>query len=348
LATIFFLVSGEHEDLPVSELEAILKAEKYPFRVLEKLDQIARLRVGKASVEVVRNRAALTRACALELFVCEAQLSSIARALRSSNVHLMLKEGEGFVVRVRHVKEYSSEINGMDLERRLGELLLEIVPGAKVDLKRPSKAFLGVLTSGKFVFGVKLAEIPAKPFVDRRPRKKPFFHPSAMQAKLARCMVNLAEPKAGDLLLDPFCGTGSMLIEASLIGCRAVGVDVQLRMAKGSLRNMKQLDTNAEGIIVGDVRCLPLRKIDRVVTDPPYGISSTTLKRTTKQLVEELFAKVYELLPNGNRICIASPKSLKIGQLGKAFGFRHLESHLVYVHRSLTREIAVFEKRPRK
>ena len=348
MARLFFLVSGEHEDLPISELTAVLEAEGYPFRILEKLDQVVRLAVDIASVETVKRRAALTRACALELFTCAATIPRIIKAVRSLKIDTSLKDEESFVVRVSHVKEYSSEINGMDLERQLGGLLLEMAPHAKVNLHGPSNTFLGVLTSKKFVFGLKLAEIPAKPFVERRPRKKPFFHPSAMQAKLARCMVNLAEPKAGELVLDPFCGTGSMLIEASLIGCRTVGLEVQRRMARGSLRNMKQLCTKPEGIILGDARCLPLRKIDSVVTDPPYGISSTTLKRTTKQLVEQLFAAVHDLLPNGSRVCIASPKSLKIGQLGKAFGYRHVESHLVYVHRSLTREIAVFEKRLEK
>ncbi|MGD0405436.1 MAG: hypothetical protein ABSB10_02125 [Candidatus Bathyarchaeia archaeon] len=42
--------------------------------------------------------------------------------------------------------------------------------------------------------------------------------------------------------------------------------------------------------------------------------------------------------------CIASPKTLNIKALGMALGYRHVESHFAYVHRTLTREIAVFEK----
>jgi len=49
------------------------------------------------------------------------------------------------------------------------------------------------------------------------------------------------------------------------------------------------------------------------------------------------------MLPKGRRICMASPKSIKIGKIGEELGLRHTESHFVYVHRSLTREIAVFE-----
>jgi tRNA G10 N-methylase Trm11 len=50
------------------------------------------------------------------------------------------------------------------------------------------------------------------------------------------------------------------------------------------------------------------------------------------------------LLREGQRICIASPKTLNIARIGAEVGYRHLESHFAYVHRTLTREIAVFEK----
>ena len=43
-------------------------------------------------------------------------------------------------------------------------------------------------------------------------------------------------------------------------------------------------------------------------------------------------------------ICIASPKTLHVAKLGLALGYRHVESHFAYVHRTLTREVAVFEK----
>jgi tRNA G10 N-methylase Trm11 len=68
------------------------------------------------------------------------------------------------------------------------------------------------------------------------------------------------------------------------------------------------------------------------------------LKRTTKQIIEEILATVYDLLNKGKRICIAAPKKLNIVQTGTGLGYKHIESHFVYVHRSLTREIVVFEK----
>jgi tRNA (guanine10-N2)-dimethyltransferase len=343
VAKLFFLLSGEHENLPISELKAILEAESYNYKVLEKLDQVLRLEADKDCVESLKRRAALTRICAQELFTSEADIDNILSAARAMRWDEVIGEDQSFVVRVRHVKNYGPEIDGMILERRLGELVLDKVE-ARVKLRNPDKTFIGILTEKKFIFGLKLAEIPAKPFVERRPRKRPFFHPSAMQAKLARCMVNLAEPKTGALVLDPFCGTGTMLIEAALVGCRGVGMDIQRRMAKGTVRNLGHFKIEPEGVVVADAQALPLTRVDCVVTDPPYGISSTTLKRGTTQIVEEVLRSVYGLLDEGQRICLAAPKKLNIVSLGTALGYKHLESHFVYVHRSLTREIVVLEK----
>jgi tRNA (guanine10-N2)-dimethyltransferase len=344
VARLFFLLSGEHENLPASELKAILEAEGHEYTVLEKLDQVIRIEAGLDCLKAVENRAAFTRTCGLELFNCEATTNAIIKNIRSTSLDTILEKGESFAVRIRRVRRYAPRIDLMALERKLGELVLTRNDRVHVNLKKPDKTFAGILTDEKLIFGLKLAEIPAKPFVERRPRKKPFFHPSAMQAKLARCMVNLAKPKAGDLLMDPFCGTGSIIIEASLIGCRGLGLDIQRRMARGTLRNSAHFKVKPEGVILADARSLPLTKIDCVVTDPPYGISSTTMKRTIKQIVEELLTSIHEKLDKEQRICMASPKNLGIGQIGIRLGYKHLESHFVYVHRSLTREIAVFEK----
>ncbi len=344
MSKLFFLLSGEHETLPVSELEAIFEAEGYAYRFLEKRDQVLRVEAGLECVNAVKNRAAFTRLCGLELFTCEAEPSQAVKAMRAVNLDEVLKRGESFAVRIKHVKTHSQKVDGMALERKLGEIILQMAEGTKVNLRNPEKTFNGFLTDNKLVFGLKLAEIPAKSFTERRAKKKPFFHPSAMPPKLARCMVNLAKPKAGELVFDPFCGTGSILIEAALIGCRAVGLDVQRRMIKGSLRNFIHFGVKLEGLVMADARNPPIKAVDCVVADPPYGRSATTLRRTTKQIIEDVLKAVYDMLERGRRICMAAPKTIEVGGIGEDLGYKHLESHFLYVHRSLTREIAVFEK----
>jgi tRNA (guanine10-N2)-dimethyltransferase len=342
---LFFLLSGENETLPAAEVLAILEAEGYRYTDVEELDQVLRLASELESVKLVQVRSAYTRVCAQELFVAEANMVDIAKVTSETDFSGVLKEGESFVVRVNRIKNYAdADLNTMALEVKLGAQILSQAPGAKVNLKNPDKTFIGVITDDKLLLGLKLTEITSKTFSERRPRKKPFFHPSAMPSKMARCMINLAHAKAESVLLDPFCGTGTSLIEATFIGCRAVGVDAQRRMVLGTKKNLSHFNISAEGLIWADSRKIPLKKVDAIVTDPPYGRSSSTLKSTTKQLVLEVLAASFQLLGVGQRICIASPKTLDITRLGVELGFRHVESHFAYIHATLTREIAVFEK----
>ncbi len=344
MAKLFFLLSGENRTLPAAELAAILEAEGYVFEIKEKLDQTMRIETELKCIRDIHDRSAYTRICASEMFICQAKLSSIIAALDSIELEGLLGKKESFCVRIRRVKTYSKDISTMTLEGMLGEKILRKTNKTRVNLTTPNITFFGILTSGKLVFGVKLAEILPKPFVERRPIKKPFFHPSAMPSKLARCMVNLAHSKSGELILDPFCGTGSVIIEAALINCLVLGLDVQKRMAKGCMENLNYFGRNVEGLVIADARKLPINRVDHVVTDPPYGRCSTTMKSTTRRLIEGLLISAHGLLDKDQRICIASPKKLNIKQIGAELGYQHVESHFAYIHRSLTREIAVFKK----
>jgi tRNA (guanine10-N2)-dimethyltransferase len=343
VAKLFFLISGEHQTLPVSEAQAILEAEGYKYRILEKLTQVLRLEADPDSVESIRFRSALTRICCQEIFNCEAGLSEILANVSSDALGEFICD-ESFAVRVRRVEGVTPELRVGELERKLGEQILETVKTTKVNLSNPQKTFFGVLTDSRFIFGLKTAEIIPKPFSERRPRKRPVFHPTAMQSKLARTMVNLAQPRRGELVLDPFCGTGGILVEAGLMGCRVLGFDAKPHMARGGLKNILHYGIKPEGLAIADARYPPVTEVDCIVTDPPYGRSASTLGTSTRLIVEDFLSAVGDKIPSGRRICMAAPKTVKIAEVGEEAGFRHRESHFVYVHRSLTREIAVFER----
>jgi tRNA (guanine10-N2)-dimethyltransferase len=343
VAKLFFLLSGEHQTLPVSEMQAILEAEGYKYQILEKLTQVLRLEADPNCVEPIRFRSALTRVCCREIFNCKAAIPEILGNISSDVMDEFIGD-ESFAVRLRRVEGVTPELDRVELEGELGGKILEKVKTSQVDLSNPQKTFFGVITDNRFVFGLKTAEIIPKPFYERRPRRKPFFHPTAMQAKLARTMVNLAQPKRGDLMLDPFCGSGGILVEAGLIGCRVVGFDAKPHMLRGGLKNVRHYGVRLEGLAIADARYLPVTRVDCVATDPPYGRSASTLGTSTKLIVEDFLSAFGDRIPKGRRICMASPKTIRIADIGEKAGFKHIESHFVYVHRSLTREIVVFEQ----
>ena len=343
---IFFLLSGENPTLPTSEVKSILEAEGFSYRTIEEATQLLRVEVSQEAIEAVNSRSAMARVCCIETLRCRAEYDEIYRGLREADLTGLINAGEGFAVRVRRVRGSSPQIDRLELERRIGEMILKKVEDAKVDLENPERVFFGILTGGSFTLGLKVAEIKPKTFIQRNPRRRVFFHPTAMPAKLARCMVNLAQPRKGELVFDPFCGAGSILIEAGLIGCRVLGLDVKRRMAEGSLRNTLHYGVEPLGVLVGDARRPPLgdASFSCIVTDPPYGLSATTLGLEPKNLIAEALSAVIDMLERGRRICLAAPKEMRVKQLGEELGLKHVESHFLYVHRRLTREIAVFER----
>ena len=69
---------------------------------------------------------------------------------------------------------------------------------------------------------------------------------------MIRALVNMSGAIPGEWILDPFCGTGGTLIEASLIGCRAAGTDADPEMIAGSRINLPAAMTGT-----ADARYLP-------------------------------------------------------------------------------------------
>jgi tRNA G10 N-methylase Trm11 len=58
--------------------------------------------------------------------------------------------------------------------------------------------------------------------------------------KVAQTMINLATPlKPLEYILDPFCGSGTILQEAILMGYRAVGSDLEQKMIENSEKNLE-------------------------------------------------------------------------------------------------------------
>ncbi len=63
--------------------------------------------------------------------------------------------------------------------------------------------------------------------------------------KLAQIIINLAKPDPGTTVLDPFCGTGVVLQEASLMGFNVYGSDLEPRMVEYSQANLEWLNVHS-------------------------------------------------------------------------------------------------------
>ena len=55
--------------------------------------------------------------------------------------------------------------------------------------------------------------------------------------KLAQILINIADPKEGETIIDPFCGSGTINSEAAIMGYKTVGSDLVEKNIKGSIEN---------------------------------------------------------------------------------------------------------------
>ncbi|MFH0819909.1 MAG: DNA methyltransferase [bacterium] len=121
--------------------------------------------------------------------------------------------------------------------------------------------------------------------------------------KLAKIMVNLAWAEKSDAILDPFCGSGTILSEAAFLGYQnLIGVDISQKAISDSRDNLEWLERNFKFKILNlkllniDVRIISQKiaanSIDVIVTEPYLG--PTKLLKSEEE-VKKVIAELSEL-----------------------------------------------------
>lgn len=113
--------------------------------------------------------------------------------------------------------------------------------------------------------------------------------------KLARMMLNIAGVQETTTVLDPFCGSGTVLSEALAIGVRTVyGSDVSTKAVADSKKNTAWADAAAKPIIFHHDarRTFPITGVDMVVAETFLGPArlptSESGMRTIQKEIQEL------------------------------------------------------------
>ncbi|CAA9989907.1 tRNA guanosine-2'-O-methyltransferase, putative [Plasmodium knowlesi strain H] len=128
--------------------------------------------------------------------------------------------------------------------------------------------------------------------------KRPVLGPTTTDNELAFLMCNIAKVKAGHIVLDPFVGSGGLLITSSIFNAICVGNDIDIRLLKGYkiaylnphmqhksrnkniFENFLHYNLSLPEILVSD-NSKPVWNafhkpwVDAIVTDPPYGNRAT-------------------------------------------------------------------------
>ena len=212
---------------------------------------------------------------------------------------------------------------------------------AIIDLAHPDYELTRVRGEGEYLC-VTAPGSMSQAWSARRPRRRPFFHPSAIFPKLSRALVNLSRCGEGETFVEPFVGTGSIAMEAFMVGARVVGLDISSGMARGAWSNMTHFGQRWLGVIRADAAALPVRFADAVASDIPYGRASSTGGLMPSAIADAALRSLGSLLRPGSLAVIMHPQTLYIGGSRE---FRVEGEHHLHVHKLLTRTITVLEKR---
>ena len=326
-----FYLSGEHPTLPKSEVAAVLIGEKIKYEIEYDKNRLLIVDCDTGNFNFI-TRLAMTKIEA-EFVIKSNDISEAAKAINKKISNDNYKNYKTFAVRCTPLDGK----NSMEIEKELGEKIKE-TSNLDVNLKNP-EITVSCFTDSDFFAGIKINTRGNKRFDSRKAQHRPYFSPVSMHPKIARVLVNLARIKTGGTVLDPFCGTGGILIEAGLMGMKITGSDIDERMVRGCKENLRFYGLEGE-IQVADALKLKGIKTDAIVTDPPYGRSSFTSNKNLIEFYNNFLDSAKQILNKGKFLIMVLPHEYKLN-------FNDFEVCGFYdarMHRSLTRRIWILKR----
>lgn len=315
-----FLLSGENVELAKEEVLSLSKSEDYSLD-----DRLL----------LIENKFDFSRlAFSHKVYIVIAITKDIEKEIEQINWQKYYKKD--FCVRI--VRLPSSTKVYYD-EKFLGSLIWRKLNNPKVNLDNPTTKFEFIFTKNNIYVCLFVEEINKKSLKSRDSIFRPGFHPASMNASFARALLNLANAKRNNLVLDPFCGVGGILIEAGLLGCRIVGYDIDSYIIKKCKENLDFYKIKNFSLKVKDALNIT-GKFDIIVTDFPYGRHSSLHGRKIIELYNKFIEVSYKILKKNGKIVIVLPsdKSIDIRK------FILKTTILHRIHKTLTRKILVLEK----
>ena len=162
--------------------------------------------------------------------------------------------------------------------------------------------------------------------IKKRDMKKPERRESlAISPRLAKILINLSQAQPGQLLLDPFCGVGSILIEGIMKGINVYGIDKDKKAIESAKRNLKWIESeyDVDGtykLFNEDSRNMPNLRIDAVATETPLTPSGDALRKKPsdkeavqmmkgfESIIVPILKRISQIKKPGARIAITFPR----------------------------------------
>jgi tRNA (guanine10-N2)-dimethyltransferase len=310
----FFILSKDYLELAIDEVTTIVKM----------YDRFAKIKI-ISNLVIIQSKTNVNKISDRLTFVKTSGqiLRKMSGLFLDQENFQVLKNTKTFVCRIINLS--SNQINTSELENSMGDMISKFT-NAKVKLENPDITIYLIFTNEENFFGF------SEKIKERKRAKKTKKYPHELDWKLTRVMINLTGLKKGQTLCDPFCGTGTTLLESESMGINAIGIDFDQKMCEISKENLKNNGYKSE-ILKSDFQELVKisEKFDGIVTDLPYGRSSKTSEKP-----EDILKRFISIMPKHKKIAIMYKK-----ELDPKMKLKGLKKYQIYRHKSLTRTILI-------
>ena len=322
-------LGGENTNLGKYEALELFKFQKYHPKLEKDYGKIIVISTSKEIDKKTINRLAMTR-----------RLSKIIFSSKEDNIDAIL--GNLDEIDIGEKSFAIRQIDGNKLKSEEISILIgeKISINNKTELRDPDVTIL-FYKNKKFNISLTYDDWDTgyKKCLKHHISHRPYFSPISIHPRIARAMVNLSNCNYKEPVIDPFCGTGGILIEGADMGFNVVGIDLKEKMIEFSKGNLKHYEFEAN-LINSDFKEIKNMDFSSIVCDPPYGIASTTGGESIGELMKRCLDVFQSAMKKKQRLVIA---------VSNASIVRHKNLKLLhkfewYIHKSLTRNIIVLEK----
>lgn len=239
----------------------------------------------------------------------------LAQALGQKDVQNLLRTLTRGSLRCRF--EFGGLASRRDFVRRVAQALSEHAPWLLDDPKACPWQVLPRFSQHR-ITGLLLCP---KPIADPRFAYRQDLVPAASHPTLAAALVKTLQPQPGDVLWDPFVGSGAELCEAHLRcpSARLLGSDIDDQALDATRRNARAVGASVE-LVRADALSFWPAGVSCVLTNPPMG--RRVCRGEVVSLLERFADHVSRRLAAGGRFCWLNPVPRRLGEILGRHGLR--------------------------
>ncbi|CAI4233116.1 unnamed protein product [Auanema sp. JU1783] len=315
---VVLLFSQVFLDFRIAELKGIIKALnlEFPIDQIDVENHIFVIDIDDVTtIHKLLSRSMLLKS-AYEFFYVEESYDDLLRVLEANKPIFKKYDtaDQSFSMKVRPVGRKRGLETLPAVEKVCECINLELAP---VSLNEPDNAFVLLedyeneksKAPRRIFFNKLIGHGQYRLKSDFNLRDRCYIGNTTMDPELSFIQANITGVKNGDLVLDPFVGTGGLILSAAKFGASVFGTEINYQIAKGLGKSSRQgvkfltekesiaanfqqygMSDKLMSIIIADAsqhgvwRDSPM--LDGIVSDPPYGVREKGRKIGKKERKE--------------------------------------------------------------